>query len=112
MTRILRCLILVFAFALPMAPTMAQDALLAAKTQGLVGERPDGLLGAVQPNPSAETRALVERINRERLAVYADVARRNNTTLEVTQRVYGETLVRQTPAGQYFMNPQGAWQRR
>lgn len=112
MIRFLRLLILVFAVALPLAPVAAQDALVSAKAAGQVGERPDGLIGAVQPNPSAETRALVERINAERLRVYADTARRNNTTVEVTQRIFGERLVRDTPAGLYYMDAQGRWQRR
>lgn len=112
MTRALRFLFVIIALALPVAPAFAQDALAAAKAAGQVGERPDGMIGAVQPNPSAEIRALVERINAERLRVYTEEARRNNTTVQVTQRVYGERLISLTPRGQYVMDAQGRWQRR
>jgi uncharacterized protein YdbL (DUF1318 family) len=113
MTRLLRILIVALAALLPLASASAQDsALAAAKAQGLVGEQPDGLIGAVSASPTAEIRALVERINRERMQLYAQVAQRNNATVPATQQVFGERLIRETPAGQFYRDGAGRWQRR
>ena len=113
MTRLLRILVVALAALLPLAPAFAQDgALAAAKAQGLVGEQPDGLIGAVSASPTAEIRALVERINRERMQLYAQVAQRNSTSVPATQLVFGERLIRETPAGQYYRDSAGRWQRR
>ena len=100
MIRLLRILVVALAALLPLASASAQDsALVAAKAQGLVGEQPDGLIGAVSPTPTPATRALIERINRERMQLYAQVAQRNNTSVPATQLVFGERLIRETPAG-------------
>lgn len=113
MIRLLRILAVAFAALLPLAPASAQDsALTAAKAAGQVGEQPDGLIGAVSASPTPEIRALVERINRERMRIYAEVAQRNSTSVPATQLVFGERLVRETPAGQYYRDGAGRWQRR
>lgn len=111
MIRFLRLLLVALAIALTPAAASAQDSALAnAKAQGLVGERPDGLVGAVVSR--ADVAQLVERVNGQRMALYADVARRNNTSVQATQRIFGERLVRETPPGQYYMDAGGRWQRR
>ena len=113
MSRLLRVLIVALLALLPLATASAQDgALTAAKAAGQVGERPDGLIGAVSASPSAEIRALVERINAERMRIYTQAAQRNSATLEATRRIFGERLVRETPAGQYYMDANNRWVRR
>jgi uncharacterized protein YdbL (DUF1318 family) len=113
MTRLLRVVIVALLALLPLASASAQDGpLTAAKAAGQVGERPDGLIGAVNASPSAEIRALVERINAERMRIYAQAAQRSGATVEQTRRVYGERLVRETPAGQYYMDANNRWMRR
>lgn len=110
MTQFLRMLLVAFALALAPAAASAQDSALAnAKAQGLVGERPDGLIGAVVSRP--DVAQLVERVNRERMALYGQIAQRNRTTVPATQQIFGERLVRETPPGQYYMSG-GRWQRR
>src|SRR5262249_40593512 len=113
MIRLLRILVLAIAALLPLASASAQDgALAAAKAQGQVGEQPDGLIGAVSASPTAPIRAVVERITRERMQLYAQVAQRNSASVPDTQRVFGERLIRETPAGQYYRDSAGRWQRR
>lgn len=80
-----------------------------AKQQGLVGERPDGLLGLVDDS-SAKAKALVKVINGKRKAAYADIARRNGTKVSVVQNLAGEKAIKKTPAGQFVL-VDGAWQR-
>ena len=113
MIRLLQILILALGLALPLGGAFAQDnALATAKAQGQIGERPDGLVGAVSPSASAEIRALVARTNTQRQAVYGQIAQRENTTVEVVRQRFGERLTRETPAGQYYMDANNRWLRR
>ena len=113
MIALLRILVIALVAALPLGGAYAQDsALAAAKAQGQVGERPDGLVGVVSPSASAQIRTLVEQTNAQRRTVYAQIAQRERTTLDVVQQRFGELLIRETPTGQYFMDANQRWQRR
>lgn len=98
------------AFALPPL-AFAQDALAAAKAAGQIGERPDGLVGAV-PGAPASAQALAEQVNAQRLARYREIAKGNGTALDKVQAVAGQQLIERTPAGQFVMNAAGQWQRK
>ncbi|MBP2298507.1 YdbL family protein [Azospirillum picis] len=90
---------------------MAQDALGAAKAAGQIGERPDGLVGAV-PGAPAAAQALAEQVNAQRLARYRQIAQSNGTALDKVQAVAGQQLVERTPPGQFVLTPAGQWQRK
>lgn len=60
------------------------------RAQGLVCERPDGLLQALSGD--AGVRQAVASINRQRLATYEKLARQNNATVEQTRVVAGRKL--------------------
>lgn len=87
----------------------AASELRAAKAAGRVGERLDGLLGAVEASPDAATRALVSRVNAGRLEEYRRIAAENNLTLEAVQAHIGQRLVREAPSGTYVTTPEGRW---
>ncbi len=93
------------------APAAALD-LDQARSAGQIGERPDGLVGAVSPEANAEVRALVETINRARLDTYRSLAQKEGTPLEAVQAVAGE---RQTQAaarnGWFVMDAGGRWRK-
>lgn len=101
---------LLFAFGAA-APAAALD-LDQARAAGQVGERADGLVGAVSPDANAEVRALVDNINRARLDAYRALAQKEGTPLEAVQTVAGE---RQTQAaarnGWYVMDASGRWRK-
>ncbi len=80
-----------------------------AKAQGLVGEQPNGYLGLVAANASAEVQALVADINKKRKAEYQAIAQRNNTSLEAVEALAGKKAIERTPAGQYVRLPSGPW---
>jgi uncharacterized protein YdbL (DUF1318 family) len=82
----------------------------AAKQDGLVGERPDGLIGAV--SGSAEVDALVNSVNAQRMAKYNQIAQKNGTPVAQVQAVAGQSLIAKTPPGQYIMNSAGGWQKK
>lgn len=90
-------------------PAWAQS-LDQAKASGLVGERPDGLLGIVQNQ--AGVQALVDRVNAERMEAYRRIAGENNLSMEVVQARAGARLIERVAAGEYYMTPQGNWVRR
>lgn len=100
-------------FAMIVTTTMAFAALSldSAKSQGLVGERPDGMLGIVSAaNPDVQ--ALVDNTNAERLSKYQQIASKNGTPLEQVQALAGKKLVENTAPGQYIMNAGGGWQKK
>ena len=84
----------------------------AAKSQGLVGEQPDGLLGVVAASASPEVTLLVRDINAERAKKYQDIAARNGTPVEQVQAVAGQKLINATPPGQFIKNAAGGWQQK
>jgi hypothetical protein len=105
---ILAALGLMIAFATPAAAAMTLDA---AKAQGVVGERADGLVGAVG-SADAEISALIATVNKERLERYAAVAAKNGTDVTKVQAVAGQKLIENTPAGQYVQDASGRWVKR
>ncbi|HEY0836317.1 MAG TPA: YdbL family protein [Azospirillum sp.] len=89
-------------------PALAQDSLAVAKAAGQVGERPDGLAGAVPGAPPA-VQALVREVNAQRLARYREIAQGNGVPVDAVQARAGERLIGQTPPGQYVMTGAGRW---
>lgn len=73
----------------------------AAKTRGLIGEQPNGLLGVIVSSP--EVAGLVADINGKRKAAYAQIAQRNGTDLSVVQKLAGQKAIAKTPAGQFVL---------
>jgi uncharacterized protein YdbL (DUF1318 family) len=96
----------------PASRSHAQDGLDAVKSQGLVGERPDGLVGAVADTVQPQIRDLIERVNAQRLERYREIARTNGTSVGDVQALAGRRLIDRTPKGQFVMTAQGRWVRR
>lgn len=90
---------------------VAQGGLEAAKSAGLVGERPDGMLGLVS-SASSEVKRLVDDINARRLARYQQIAARNGTSVEAVQAIAGRKLVSEAPPGTYVMDGSGQWRKK
>lgn len=95
---------------IPGGPALALD-LEQAKAAGLVGERADGLLGAVPSAPAPEIRALIDRINGDRMAEYRRIAQQNNTSPQAVMAIAGSKLIDRAPDGQ-FVNPGDGWVRK
>ena len=79
-----------------------------AKHQGLVGEQPNGYLGAVKSSPDVSK--LVADINQKRKAAYNGIAKRNDTNIGAVQALAGEKAVAKTPKGQFIKSSNG-WSR-
>ncbi|WP_255448444.1 YdbL family protein [Telmatospirillum sp. J64-1] len=82
-----------------------------AKAQGLVGERPDGMVGIVgQSTP--QLRSLVEQVNSQRLERYRDIAAKQGVPAAQVQAITGDRLIQNAPAGSYVMDASGKWIRK
>ncbi len=83
-----------------------------AKTDGLVGEKVDGYIAAVVPNPSPELQALITSTNDGRREVYAGLAQRNGITVEEVGILSAEKLHAGAKSGEYIQSASGQWQRK
>jgi uncharacterized protein YdbL (DUF1318 family) len=110
-----RRLVAVGGVALAMLVSLATAAWAAsldeAKTAGLIGERPDGFVAAVQPDPPPDIAALVQQVNKGRRDAYADIAAKEGVPVEQVGALAAEKIRAQAPPGAYFMTPGGSWTR-
>jgi len=92
-------------------PAFAQSDLASAKAQGLIGERPDGLVAVVSESTPALER-IVAAVNAERMNEYRQIAQETNAPLEAVQARAGRQIIERLPSGQYFMDAAGRWRRK
>jgi uncharacterized protein YdbL (DUF1318 family) len=85
------------------------DSLDAARAAGQVGERADGMVGAVGSVPAAVAQTIAG-INAQRLATYRSIAQKTGTPIDAVQKQAGDHLIAATPAGQYVMD--GSWHKK
>lgn len=83
-----------------------------ARSEGLIGEMPNGYIGFVTP-PTAAIKALVDDINIKRKAVYTEQAQLNGSTVEefafrTACRLIKEKMV----AGEKYQAPDRSWKTR
>ena len=108
---VLKRISIVFALVAIGASAFAQGDLASAKAQGLIGERPDGLVAIVsQSTPALE--AIVAAVNAERMNEYRQIAAETNAPLEAVQARAGRQIIERLPPGQYFMDAAGRWRRK
>ena len=106
-TRIGGLVAVLLAVALPAA---ALD-LDAAKSQGLIGERPDGYVEVVNAGAPADVQALAKDVNAKRRAAYEKVARENGAPVADVAKIAGKKLIDGAPAGTY-VKIDGSWVRK
>jgi len=110
MTRIKNKLITqisIMAVALTMTFSAWALTLNEAKQQGLVGEMPNGYLGAVISKP--EVAKLVASVNEKRKTIYLKLARKNNLTMKQVTALAGEKSLSKTVSGHLIKNASGEW---
>lgn len=78
-----------------------------AKAKGLVGEKPSGYLGLVNP-ADRDAQVLVNEVNQKRRQAYEEIARRNGTNLSQVELLAGEKAIQNTKAGHLVEGP-GGW---
>src|SRR5262245_43468050 len=88
------------------APAMA-DSLEQARAAGLVGERPDGLVAAVAPNPSADIQSLVQSVNARRMEKYQQISAEKGVPVEQVGAITAEKIIGKLKPGSYYMDASG-----
>lgn len=108
-TVFLAVLLAVGLFAIAPAPAFAQS-LEQAKSSGLIGERADGLLGAVK-SPPPPVQQMIDTINAQRMDEYRRIAQQNGTAVQAVMAIAGQKLIKRSPGGT-FVNPGDGWVRK
>jgi uncharacterized protein YdbL (DUF1318 family) len=84
----------------------------AAKSSGMIGEKPDGYLGLVRQDAPADVRALVDDVNSKRRSRYEQIARQQGAPLGDVEKVGGATAIDKTRPGNYVMDSSGRWRKK
>jgi uncharacterized protein len=108
MLRIGAMLLLLCLSALPAAAQSLDE----AKAAGQVGERIDGYVGVVDANAPGAVRTLVDKVNAERKAKYAEVAAERGIPVQAVAQIAGEKLIERAPRGQYVLGANGKWRQK
>ncbi len=85
-----------------------------AKDQCIVGEQADGYLGVVSgASASDAVRREVRDVNQQRKSYYADIARRNGVSVDVTARLAAEKLIASDlrRSGRCVRDSSGSWKK-
>ena len=107
----LKQLTLALGLLLAAAPALALD-LDQARNQGAIGERADGLVGAVSNTAAADVAQLVQGINDARMDDYRKIAAQQGTKLDAVQAIAGQKQIEKARAnGWYFMDASGSWKK-
>jgi hypothetical protein len=90
-----------------------RNQIVAAKTQGVVGEQADGYLGFRIPATDPALQQAVSDTNAARREVYATSARDVGTTTEVAAaRMFESQLLPRLAPGEWYRNAAGQWVQR
>lgn len=112
MIRAFKSLILLVALVAFVPMALAQQALVDAKAQGDVGERPDGLVAMVETTSNPAIEDLVQSVNLQRLEEYKKIASETDAPLAAVQARAGRQIIQSLPKGQYFMDAAGRWRKK
>ena len=82
-------------------------AIVELKAKGIVGENNSGYLAFVTGQKSQE--AVVESENNDRKAIYAQIAKQQNTSLDLVEKLRARTLAERAIPGEFIQNADGAW---
>ncbi|WP_443026971.1 YdbL family protein [Sphingomonas sp. GB1N7] len=82
----------------------------AAREAGQVGEQPNGYLGVVSGGASVQ--AIVDKINIQRKATYAEKAQAAGVTINDYGVTFGCNLIANTQPGEKYKAPDGSWKTR
>ncbi len=104
-------LALVLALAASGTPARAQS-LDALRASGAVGERFDGLAVVRDPGASAQVQSVVQQVNQQRRQIYGQRASQQGVPIGQVGRVYAAEIMRNAPAGTWFLAENGQWGRK
>lgn len=97
--------------ATPFVNAFAAMDLATAKQSGLVGEREDGLVASVLPNPSPDITNLVNTTNAGRMGVYRDTAAKQSIPVTDVQKIAAQKIFNLAAPGEY-VQVNGQWKQK
>ncbi len=83
-----------------------------AKSDGWIGEQPDGYLGLVRNDAPDDVKALVKDVNAKRKARYQQIANQQGAPLAEVEKVGGQTAIEKTRPGHYVKDASGRWRKK
>jgi uncharacterized protein YdbL (DUF1318 family) len=86
--------------------------LASAKSDGWIGEKPDGYIGLVRGDAPADIQALVSEVNAKRKEAYQRIASQQGAPLSEVEKVGGKTAIEKTRPGDYVMDTAGRWRKK
>ncbi len=107
----MRRVLLGAALLLLAGPAVAQSEVIAARAAGVVGERYDGYLGAVEPL-APRLRAQVSAINIKRRALFSGLAARRGVSTQDVGVAAACALLGRVAVGEAYQLAQSDWRRR
>lgn len=81
--------------------------LKALKSAGVIGEKANGLLGFVKK--SAEDKALVDAENKDRKAVYVEIAKKQGVSASIVAGRRAIQITGQAASGDWLQGTDGKW---
>ncbi len=100
----MRLKILTLLLVLLSFPAMAMD-LQGARAQGLVGEKLDGYVQAID----GSAQALADEVNGKRKAEYARISAENGQPVSVVAKIAAEQIIANLPSGAKYQGVDGSW---
>ncbi len=82
------------------------------KASGLVGEGLNGYAAVVSPAAPDAVKQLVADLNAQRRNYYQSIAKKNGTTLQAVEAVFGQKLIGKAAAGTFVQDTSGNWVRK
>jgi uncharacterized protein YdbL (DUF1318 family) len=90
-------------------PALALD-LHQARSTGMVGEKTDGYVAAVQQSP--EVNALVADVNSKRQQEYARISQQKGQPVDVVAKLAAQEIINKLDPGSLYQSADGSWQKR
>jgi uncharacterized protein YdbL (DUF1318 family) len=98
-----------FAILMLLALPALAETLDGARAKGLIGERPDGYVGAVV-SPTADIQALITKVNTQRRAKYEQIAQQKGVPVDQISALTAEKIIQgNLQSGWYYMDASGNW---
>lgn len=97
--RILTALMVLLSF-----PALAMD-LQGARSQGLIGERNDGYVQALD----GSAQGLADEVNAKRKAEYARISSENGQPVSVVAKIAADQIISGLPSGAKYQDGSGNW---
>lgn len=99
-------------FGLFLSLAAAAASLDSAKSDGWIGEKPDGYLGLVRNDAPGDVKAMVDDVNGKRRQRYQEIAKQQGAPLSEVEKVGGQTAIDKTAPGHYVMDLSGRWRKK